>query len=279
MTEQEYLLLRNKLYKLSNIDLNLYKSQQMQRRLKSYIENNQYTNIIQFCQALEKDSHCLNKLVEYLTINVTEFFRDNWAYLELKEKILPLLLKNKNTLKIWSAGCSFGCEPFSIAIILLELTGNDSHMILATDVDQPSLSKAIAGGPYTSDFCKQIPSQYVEKYFTQNNGRYYVNLQVRKMVNFKRHNLLSDPFDRNFDLICCRNVTIYLTEEAKKSLNKNFVEVLNPDGILFVGATEFIMNSGEIGLKKIGSCFYQKIAKHLSLDIITGSHSKSLIRT
>ncbi len=115
-----------------------------------------------------------------------------------------------------------------------------------------------SGGPYRDDLMKNIPKHLVAKYFTLENGDYWVKKEIKEKAVFKRHNLLADKFETGFDLIACRNVTIYFTEEAKEKLNQRFYESLRENGILFVGATDFMINAAKLGFSKSGSGFYQK---------------------
>jgi chemotaxis protein methyltransferase CheR len=265
MTDDEYIYLKNRIHKLIDIDLNCYKSQQMRRRLSFFIERTNNLDIGSYCNLLEQDSSQLKKLKDFLTINVTEFFRDEWAFKELKTNILPDLI-DRNKLKIWSAGCSDGGEPYSIAMLLKEFSINYVPIILATDIDEMSLIKAIAGGPYTSDSIRNIPKDILSKYFAFTDNKYWLKDIIKNMVRFQRHNLLLDKFEKGFDLICCRNVTIYFTNEIKNLLNRRFAESLNSSGILFIGATEFMMSPQDSGFSKLGSCFYRRIQTPVSLN-------------
>lgn len=244
---------------ITGIDLDSYKSQQMRRRLSSLIGNSDAKSVISYCHTLERDEACVKKLRDFLTINVTEFFRDPWAFEKLKSHILPSLIKNKKRLNIWSAGCSSGGEPFSLVMLLNELSPGVPCRVLATDVDAPSLVKANAGGPYNMAAMKNVPAPYISQYFQVFDGQYWVKDEIRTGVEFKQHNLLSDPFEKNFDLISCRNVTIYFTDEAKNRLNQRFHEVLKDEGVLFIGATEFVPDAKKLGFAKLDTCFYQRV--------------------
>jgi chemotaxis protein methyltransferase CheR len=260
MTDQEYMLLKKKVLTMTGIDLDNYKSQQMRRRLESFIEN-LYSDVITYCRTIEKDEESLRKLCDFLTINVTEFFRDKWAFDDLEKNVLPGLIANKTRINIWSAGCSNGAEAYSIAMILNSLPRKISFQILGTDMDEISLSRARAGGPYRADLLKNVPPQYFSRYFSRDGDDFWLQKEIRDRVVFKKHNLLSDPFEVGFDLIACRNVTIYFTEEAKDSLNRRFYRSLNENGVLFVGATEFMINALKAGYQKMGTCFYRKAAR------------------
>lgn len=265
MTDDEYTFLKSHILKSINIDLDCYKSQQMRRRLSFFIERTNNLDIRSYCQLLAKDSIQSKKLRDFLTINVTEFFRDEWAFKELKTNILPDLVP-KNKLKIWSAGCSDGGEPYSIAMLLKELSIKYIPLILATDIDEISLLKASTGGPYISDSVRNIPKELISKYFTFTDNRYWLKDSIKSMVKFQKHNLLLDKFEKGFDLVCCRNVTIYFTQETKTRLNLRFANSLNDSGILFIGATEFMMTPQDSGFTKLGSCFYKKIRTSVSLN-------------
>jgi len=266
MTDEEYQVLKKKVMKLTGIDLDSYKSQQMRRRLAFFIEKTHGLSTVAYCQKIEDDRDCLAKLCDYLTINVTEFFRDGWAFSELEKNILPAFIKRKKALRVWSAGCSNGGEPYSLAMILRTITGSAHHEILATDVDELCLIKASAGGPYSPDTVKGVPPQYLRQFFTPASDGLWIKPEIRNMVRFQRHNILSDPFDKGFDLICCRNVTIYFTDEAKNKLNQQMNHSLNCEGVLFIGATEFLHNTSALGFNKLGSCFYQKVTPPVSIN-------------
>ena len=268
MTDEEYQVLKREVLKLTDIDLDSYKSQQMRRRLAFFIENTSGLEVASYCKKIEVDKDSLGKLRDHITINVTEFFRDDWAFTELEKNILPALIRIKKTLRVWSVGCSNGAEAYSLAILLKIVTGSAEHKILATDIDELCLAKASAGGPYSRDSVKCVPEQHVKRYFTSSGDALWVTPEIINMVRFQRHNMLSEPFEQGFDLICCRNVTIYFTAEAKQKLNEQIHGSLNNSGVLFTGATEFMRDAEAIGFKKLGTCFYQKIAMPVSLDQI-----------
>ncbi len=139
-----------------------------------------------------------------------------------------------------------------------ELTPNVRHRILASDLDIEILAKA-RRGVYNEGEIKAMRPDRKQKYFTKTpDGLYSVKPEIKSAVEFKRHNLLKDPFETGFDLILCRNVVIYFTEEAKDQLYANFFKSLKPGGILFVGATEAILNYRKLGYTSYKPFFYQK---------------------
>jgi len=157
------------------------------------------------------------------------------------------------------AGCSIGAEPYSMSIILRELALGRNHSIMATDIDQTILDRARGGRDYLASDIRNVGSARMAKWFTlQPDGRYSVGAQPRTMITFQKHDLLRDRYPRGpFDLVSCRNVVIYFTEEAKERIYQGFVNSLRPGGILFVGGTEAIMRPQALGLKVVGPGFYR----------------------
>lgn len=260
MNPQDYELIKKEVLTLLGVDLNFYKGPQMQRRLGTYLLRTGQTTWTDFFKSIRNDPKELRKLKDYLTINVSSFFRDPPKYDYLRNTVFPELLgKNKQKLRVWSAGCSLGQEPYTLAMILSEITGAmTQHYILATDLDRTALDKAEAGGPYTADDVSNVPPQLLEQYFTHEAKGYFVKPVLQRKINFKQHNLLSDPFENNFDLIVCRNVVIYFTAEVKDLLYKRFSDSLRVGGILFVGGTEIVSQATGIGLQTAGISFYRR---------------------
>ncbi len=258
MRDLEYSYLKTRIKQLTGVDLDNYRERQMRRRLTSFISRTSAPSVVAYCRMVESDRTMLEDLRSFLTIKVSEFFRDPLPFEQLKTEILPQLLMDRTRLSIWSTGCSVGGEPYSIAIILDKLTPYAKHRIVATDIDVISLQKARAGGPYRSNEVRNVPTQLLREYFDVFDDSYHVKDKIRQKVDFKKHDLLRDPYESGFDLIVCRNVTIYFTEEAKVRLNQQFCQSLSPGGILFVGGTEAIARARELGLTTLGHCFYRK---------------------
>jgi chemotaxis protein methyltransferase CheR len=258
MRDLEYSYLKTRIKQLTGVDLDNYRERQMRRRLTSFISRTSAPSVVAYCRMVESDRNMLEDLRSFLTIKVSEFFRDPLPFEQLKTEILPQLLMDRTRLSIWSTGCSVGGEPYSIAIMLDKLTPYAKHRIVATDIDVISLQKARAGGPYRSNEVRNVPTQLLREYFDVFDDSYHVKDKIRQKVDFRKHDLLSDPYESGFDLIVCRNVTIYFTEEAKVRLNQQFCQSLSPGGILFVGGTEAIARARELGLTTLGHCFYRK---------------------
>jgi chemotaxis protein methyltransferase CheR len=241
----------------TGIDLSLYKEAQMKRRLTSLYEKRGLKNFQQFFAAIEKDETLFHEFLDRITINVSEFYRNAKRWGVLEKKILPKLLAQNRRLKIWSAACSTGEEPYTIAMILSKFMPLTYISILATDIDENAIARAQIG-LYTERSLQEVPEEMRKKFFTKEGMYYKIDEKIKKAVTFKKHNLLADPFGRFFDLIVCRNVLIYFTEEAKQKLYLQFNEALRPGGILFVGSTEQIFNPALYGFEIEDTFFYRK---------------------
>lgn len=258
ITEQDWVTFKHKLNRATGIDLDLYKEAQMKRRINNLIMRKGYNSVCAYFDFAVKDKKEFASFIEYLTINVSEFFRTPEKFSELETDIIPELLKDNHSLNIWSAGCSIGAEPYSVAMILAEKTPMTKHRILATDLDVDILAKAKAG-IYTENELKSISLRRKQQYFTKNDeGMYVLKPAIKERIEFRRHNLLKDPFGSDFDLILCRNVVIYFTEEAKDKLYTKFFHALKPGGILFVGGTEAVLNYREMGYENYCPFFYRR---------------------
>jgi chemotaxis protein methyltransferase CheR len=260
MNENDYAFLKKRIKQLIGIDLDYYKVNQMMRRLDGYIVRSGASGVVPYCNLLEQSLPEREKLRNFITINVSEFYRDVSYFNILKNEILPELVASGGSLKIWSAGCSDGQEPYTVAILLNELAENSKHRILATDIDKVSLEKAQQGGPYRPAEVRNLPRHLIARYFVLKEEGYYLDSNIRNMVVFRQHNLVQDSFEGNFDLIICRNVVIYFSNEAKQELMSKFISALKEKGILFIGATESILNTESLGIKRLSPCFYQKIS-------------------
>ena len=253
---------KNKAIKILKLDLDGYKQKRVKRRTDSLMRRHNVSNYKQCLTLLKTDNEFKSAFIDHFTINTTEFFRnpDNFKY--IKENILPSLFENQNQVNIWSAPCSDGSEPYTMAIILNELgiKSNRFH-ILASDLDPGSLEVA-KKGVYESNSLKNVSDKIIKNYFereSKNTDKYKVKSQIINQVEFNKCNLIKDTFPSSKDLILCRNFIIYLTKEFKHKLINDLTSVLNSGGYLFLGNTEFIFHPTKYGLKKVYSSLYKKI--------------------
>jgi len=266
MDLEVYQDIKRQVKRLLELDLNHYKDEQMRRRLDSWLVRSGSTDWKSYFERIRIDEKERNRFRDYLTINVSAFFRDPERWKTLAEMVLPRLLKEalqrglaESGLRIWSAGCSIGAEAYSLAILLDELAPRRRHSILATDYDLGALNKARQGGPYTAEEIQNLTATQRSVYLQPGGPPYYVTSSLIKKVEFREHNLFADPFPKELDLIVCRNVVIYFTSAAKDQLYKAFRDALRPGGVLFVGATEIIPHPQTYGLRNAGISFYERV--------------------
>lgn len=245
-------------FKLTTIDLNAYKEQQMKRRIDTLISRRKISGYDDFVAALKSDKSLYEEFVSYLTINVSEFYRnpDQWELMD-KTFIPELIKKFGKNLKIWSAACSTGDEPYSLVMALSRHIPLANIKIIATDIDKQILAQA-KNGIYNEKSLAGVPKDFRNKYFTKVGNSYQISNEIKSRVEFKQHNLIEDKFFDKCDFIVCRNVLIYFTEEAKDQVFRRFADSLKPGGYLFIGSTEQIMNHKDMGFERKNSFYYEK---------------------
>lgn len=246
------------IYGLTQIDLNSYKEKQMRRRIDTLITKNKTHSYDDYVRLIKSDPEKFEQFVNFLTINVSEFYRnpEQWAILE-KELFPAMINRFGKRLKIWSAACSTGDEPYSLVMALSRHVPLDNIHIIATDIDKQVLDKARMG-IYNEKSIAGVPEEFKRKYFKQIGSSYQIADEIKRCVEFKEHNLLKDPYPTECHLIVCRNVVIYFTEEAKDEIYRKFNRSLVNDGVLFIGSTEQITNYKEFNFRRSKSFFFEK---------------------
>lgn len=245
-------------FKEFGINLESYKQEQLNRRITSLMARVGAENLNQYKKMLTSDEEQKQKFLDFITINVTEFFRNTELFKELEVNIKKHLLVNNYRLKIWSAACSIGCEPYSMAMIMKEINPTGKHRIIATDIDSTILKKAKEGVFGETDV-KNIQKSIIDKYFVQEDKKFILDKSIKSMVTFRKHDLIMDDYENDFDLIVCRNVVIYFKNDVKKEIFKKFSNSLKKEGLLFVGATESIYNYKDYGFEKVSTFIYKKV--------------------
>jgi len=254
----DYEQFKTAVYKLTSIDLSAYKEKQMRRRIDTLINKHKISGYEDFVASLKSDKELFEEFVNYLTINVSEFYRntDQWELMD-KTFIPELISKFGKNLKIWSAACSTGDEPYSLVMALSRHIPLNQIRITATDIDKQVIAQAKTG-LYAEKSLTGIPKDLRDKYFTKIGNSYQISDQIKSRVTFQEHNLLKDKYPENCDFIVCRNVLIYFTEEAKDEVFAKFSKALKKGGILFIGSTEQIMNHKSLGYERRNSFYYEK---------------------
>ena len=244
--------------RLTKIDLNFYKEKQMRRRIDTLATKNGAKSYAEFVQMIKTDKEKFEQFVNFLTINVSEFYRnpDQWKLMD--EQVIPKIIKEqKRPIKIWSAACSTGDEPYSLAMAFSKHIPLSDIKIMATDIDKQVIEYAKVG-LYAEKSIVAVPDDLKKKYFTKIGNSYQISDDIKKCVTFKEHNLLKDTYPKDYDLILCRNVVIYFTDEAKNMIYKNFFDSLKTHGVLFIGSTEQISNYKDIGFNRMSSFYFEK---------------------
>ena len=250
---------KSSIYSLTKIDLSSYKESQMRRRIDSLITKNNILSYDSYVELLRKDREKFSQFVNFLTINVSEFYRDpvHWEFLHAN--IIPeLLRKFGKNLKIWSAACSTGNEPYSLVMAFSRYLPLNQIRVIATDIDRQVLESARIG-IYNEKSIASVPSDLKRRFFTKVGESYQVSKDIKARVEFQEHNLLRDAYPSGCHLIVCRNVLIYFTGQARDDVYRKFNQALVKDGVLFIGSAEQMMNYRELNYEKKTLVFFSKV--------------------
>ncbi len=256
--------LKRKISRERGFNCDYYKESVLERRIRNRMRRANINSFIEYAyieyaELLDRDEEEYNTLIDTLTVNVTEFFRDPSAFKILKNTVIPSIISNKDTqgrkvISVWSAGCASGEEPYSVAILFREFLGDKIEgyhfHINATDIDATVLEKAKAG-VYSESQLKNVNSLYLRKYFTKEGNMYRISDDIKKFVRLRKHDLISGMDLKYFDLILCRNVMIYFSRETQEEIFMRFLHALNPSGYLMIGKTETLTAGMEKKLELI----------------------------
>jgi two-component system CheB/CheR fusion protein len=227
-------------------DFSHYKRNTIQRRIARRLAVHQIENLDQYIRFLQENPEEVKTLAREMLITVTNFFRDCVAFEKLQEQVIAPLVNQKvsdSFIRIWVAGCATGEEAYSIAMMLCEeITRIQKHFsvqIFATDVDEESVEMG-RRGQYPKSIASDVSPTRLKRFFIEENNYYKVKSSIREMIVFAKHNLTKDsPFSK-LDLLCCRNVLIYMDSTLQKKLIPMFHYTLNPGGSLFLGESESV---------------------------------------
>jgi len=234
----------------ANINFEYYRESYLKRRLKIRLTATNTKTYSAYIQYLKANPSEYDILIKDLTINYTKFFRDPDVFSFLKKTILPELFSSKRWVRIWSAGCATGEEPYSVAMLVHELLKHrmkDCRVsIYASDLDRSALAKA-KSGEYTSRMVQGVEERILNRYFEFDNDVYTVKNFVKQPIHFEEQDLMTPPRHRNLDVILCRNVMIYFSKEIQRKIYMNFYDSLRYGGYLITGKTELV--PGEVSRK------------------------------
>jgi len=253
LEDREYLRLSRFIMSQFGIKLPPNKKTLLQGRLQKRLKALQHNSFKEYVDYIFSDEGMKNEvanMIDAVSTNKTDFFREpvHFEYLYNHGLLEYLTTSARYNLNIWSAGCSSGEEPYSIAMTLMEYagsTGNPEFSILATDISDSVLQHAIVG-IYSDEKIRDIPQSYKKKYLLKGKNDYLhkvrISSEIRKKIQFRKFNLLSKDYHTlgKFDIIFCRNVLIYFEREVQHNILSEFCRVLNKDGLLFLGHSESI---------------------------------------
>jgi len=256
MTDETFWLLRDFVYEHSGIYFADNKKPQLENRLSLRLRANNLPDFDKYYYLLKYDPQAareLRALFDSVTTNETSFFRSPPQIQAFQEKVLPEIIERRvaegeKTLRLWSAGCSTGDEPYTMGIVVREVfkeavAGWDIR-IFASDISEKAL-KSARSAQYSEYTLRSVPPEIKRKYFTQNGSQYTVNEEIRSLVDLQYLNFNDAARVRlmkGFDVIFCRNVLIYFDDEAKKRFVAQLYDNLNPGGYLFIGHSESLHN-------------------------------------
>jgi two-component system, chemotaxis family, CheB/CheR fusion protein len=233
-------------------DFNAYKPASLMRRVQKRMQSVSVPTFTEYMDYLEVHPEEFGQLFNVILINVTAFFRDEEAWGYLRDDVIPALADGAGqhrAVRVWSAGCASGEEPYSMAMLLCEAIGReqfrDRVKIYATDVDEQALNDARAAA-YTEKQVAAIPPGLVDRYFVQEGGRYIFDKDLRRSVIFGRHDLIQDAPISRVDLLMCRNTLMYFNTEAQSRILARFHFALGHGGVLFLGKAEMLLTRSQL---------------------------------
>ena len=265
LTDVEFDKFRKIIYDESGITFSATNRSILDSRLKERLREKGMTDIEAYYNVIISDKEEMKVMLDSVTTNLTRFFRNQPHFDALTNYVIPHILEEKKktgdrTVRVWSAGCSTGEEPYTIAMILKDILPSPyTFQIMASDISLKSLMVGKQGF-YPSSRISGIPENYLAKYFTKTAAGYQVNRDLMSMIKFDYHNLRNDSGARNLDIIFCRNVLIYFDEPAQLATINRFWDSMGSHSYLFIGHSEslFGMNTKFEFLKTQWACLYQK---------------------
>lgn len=260
------------LSKRTGIDFSQYKQNTIMRRMEKRMEILDVYGIAEYYQYIRKTPAELDLLFDTVLIGVTEFFRDEHAFEELRVQLSKQLERKRfsDTIRVWCVGCATGQEPYSIAILINEILGDsisNYHLqIFATDIDERALNFA-RKGLYPKKEVQKLPEDILEKYFENTVEGYEVKKTVKQYILFSRHDITNDPPFVKLDLLVCRNLLIYFTNYLQKEVLRLFNYALKQDSLLFLGKSESVSVTPELFEKTHDEKLFRKVQHTTPLSL------------
>jgi chemotaxis protein methyltransferase CheR len=245
---RDYEVLKTQILKDKGFDCNQYRDTFIKRRLAIRMHANNVDSYREYARLLKREPTEYDELIGALTITFSEFFRDISVFEYFRRTVLPSLIQDKRRkkqkiIRIWSAGCASGEETYSIALLLRDFLGpnlgNFLIFVHGTDIDIECLEKAKTG-LYSYEEVKGVRKDFLSRYFVMDKGKYKVSEEIKRIVKFEKHDLISGKPLGHFDVIVCRNVSIYFSRAMHEKFYMILSNALNKDGFLVIGKTEML---------------------------------------
>jgi chemotaxis protein methyltransferase CheR len=265
LSDADFELYRKVIYDESGIHFSATNRSILESRLKERLREKKIDSLRDYHALILRDKEEMKTLLDSITTNLTRFFRNQAHFDALEKHVVPEIIKMRGSggerkIRIWSAGCSTGEEPYTIAMLMKDiLPAGWSCEVVASDI---SLKCLMVGkeGFYADARIQGIPDNFLQKYFEKRPGGFQIKDEIKKMIRFDYHNLKNDAGLRNLDVVFCRNVLIYFDEAAQKATIERFWDSMAPKSFLFIGHSEslFGMNTRFEFVKTDWACFYRK---------------------
>jgi len=257
LATDDYLEFCHGLRKLCGVDLTQYKRTQMERRLRTYFEREGCTHLGECLAKLRADPRALEAVLDRITINVSQLWRNPEQWELLERQIVPELAA-PGRLRAWSAGCSYGAEAYTLAAVCAAAIPAAQVRIVGTDIDRRMVERA-QRGRFSDDDARSAPAPALGRWFERCDGGWQARKELCDMTHFEVGDLLRvKPRADSFDLILCRNTVIYFAEPIRDELHTRLAYALRPGGVLVVGATERVATPAALGLRSIHPFTYMK---------------------
>lgn len=265
MAEAEFQQIVERIRRLSGIVIQEHKRTMVQARIAEHMNNLGIRTFSDYLAYLDSPNGAIEeqRFCNVLTTNLTSFFREEHHFRHFEDEIERLSRLDKSKLRIWSAGCSSGQEPYSLALLLESQKVSrkiPDIKILATDIDTDVLENA-KSAVYKEEGLEKIPEYLQSSHYIHKGNSFKFSDRVRSYVTFRQLNLLERwPMKGHFDFIFCRNVVIYFSADTKARLISRFAEILRPGGILYLGHSETILGDHKL-LENVGKTIYKRVPK------------------
>jgi chemotaxis protein methyltransferase CheR len=253
----EYVVFCEGIRTLAGLDLLQYKRGQMERRLRSFAQRQGMRSLGDYLEVLRQDADELDRFLDRVTINVSQLWRNPEQWEALGREVIPQLAAERR-IRVWSAGCSYGAECYTIAAVCLERAADARVAVKGTDIDPRVLARARAG-VFSREDVRTVPAASLGRWFEGVEDGWRAKPELSRAISFDRADLLSMPVPTQaYDLVLCRNVVIYFNEDVRDKLHERLASSLRSGGFLVVGSTERVSGAEQLGLVLTRPFTYRK---------------------